>query len=129
MTMSICSRTESERSSEPSARISTSMPAKMLMSIHAVVYRANVLDVLDRPFIVEAVGEGQVLRVVGDGHVFVAAFAGGFGHFLDACCGRRFRRCACERRPAMSACVIRSGRVWFSAASISPRFSRNSGGM
>ena len=33
--------------------------------------------------VVEAVGEGQVLGVVGDGHVFVAVCLGGLGHFFD----------------------------------------------
>src|ERR1700689_5454826 len=33
--------------------------------------------------VVEAVGEGQVLGLVGYGHVFVAACLGGLGHFFD----------------------------------------------
>ena len=38
---------------------------------------------LDRTFVIQAIGEGQILRVVGDGHVFVAMSAGGLGHFYD----------------------------------------------
>ena len=49
-----------------------------------IAHGANALDVLDRTFVVEAIGECQVLRVVGDGHVFVAVFFCGCGHFLDA---------------------------------------------
>ena len=33
--------------------------------------------------VVETVSEGEVLGVVGDGHVLVAALAGGVGHLLD----------------------------------------------
>ena len=38
---------------------------------------------VERAFVVKPVGERQVLRVVGDGHVLVAAFAGRFGHLFD----------------------------------------------
>ena len=82
-TTSICSSTESERSSSPSARMSTSMPAMIVMPSIGVVGGANARDVLDRPLVVETVGEGQVLGVVGDGDVLVAALLGGFGHLLD----------------------------------------------
>ena len=48
-----------------------------------VAYGANALDVFDRALVVEAVGESQILRMVGDGHVFVAVLFGGCGHFFD----------------------------------------------
>ena len=44
---------------------------------------ANALDVFDGALVVEAVGEGQVLGVVGDGHVLIAARFRGLGHFFD----------------------------------------------
>ena len=49
--------------------------------------------------------------MVGDGHVFVAALFGGFGHFLDGVAAVGFDgvhvHVACR-----SACVISAGRVW-----------------
>ena len=63
-----------------------------------VVGGVNASDVLHRPLVVEAVGHGQVLGVVGDGDVLVAALLGGLGHFLDGVACRRFRRCACALR-------------------------------
>ena len=44
---------------------------------------ADALDVLSGALVIESIGEGEVLGVVGDGHVFVAAIAGGLGHFFD----------------------------------------------
>jgi len=45
---------------------------------------ANGLDVLERALVIEAVGESQVLGVVGDGHVFVAASARRRNHLFDS---------------------------------------------
>ena len=83
ITISICASTSSERSRSPSARMSTSIPAKILMPSIFFVGFANALDVLDGALVVEAVGEGQILGVIGDGHVFVAARLRGLGHLLD----------------------------------------------
>ena len=52
-------------------------------ALDLLVGLADALDVDDGALVVESVGEGQVLGVVGDGHVFVAARLGGLGHFLD----------------------------------------------
>ena len=38
---------------------------------------------LQRSLVIQSVGEGQILGVVGDGHVFVAALDGSLSHFLD----------------------------------------------
>jgi len=38
---------------------------------------------LKRAFVGQAVGEGEIFRVIGDGHVLIAAGAGGFGHLFD----------------------------------------------
>ena len=59
------------------------MPAKMVMPSMWLIGLANLLNVSDGARVVEAVGEGQVLGVVGDGDVFVAVRLGGFGHFFD----------------------------------------------
>ena len=40
-------------------------------------------DLLERALFVEAVGHGQILRVVGDGDVFVAALQRRLGHLAD----------------------------------------------
>ena len=58
-------------------------PGEDLDSVDVLVRIANPLDVLHGALVVEAVGEGQVLGVVGDGHVFVAVCLGGLGHFFD----------------------------------------------
>jgi hypothetical protein len=63
--------------------MSTSIPAKMVMPSMVLVGFANALNVCQGALVIEAVGEGQILGVVGDGHVFVAARLGGFSHFFD----------------------------------------------
>src|SRR3954447_1369870 len=44
---------------------------------------ANALYVSFGALVVESVGEGEILRVVGDGHVLVAALAGRGSHLFD----------------------------------------------
>ncbi len=84
MTMSICARTSSERSSAPSPRMSTSMPAKTrIFAGHVGIDFADVADVFEGALVVEAEGHREILRVVGDGDVLVAVGEAGFGHFAD----------------------------------------------
>src|ERR1700733_4330439 len=44
---------------------------------------ADALDVGDGTLVVEPVGEGQILGMIRDGHILVAARLGGLGHFLN----------------------------------------------
>src|SRR5256885_4880030 len=44
---------------------------------------ADLANVLDSPFVVQSVSKCEVLGVVGNGHVFVAAFTSGSGHLFD----------------------------------------------
>ena len=59
------------------------MPAKIVMPSICLPASRMRCDVRDGALVVESVGEGQILGVVGDGHVFVAARLGGFGHLFD----------------------------------------------
>ena len=59
------------------------MPAKIVMPSICLFGGVDACDVLDGALVVEAVGEGQILGVVGDGHVFIAARFCGLGHFFD----------------------------------------------
>ena len=90
---------------------------------------ANARDVLDGALVVEAVGEGQVLGVVGDGHVLVAARLGGLGHFFDRVLAVGFDGVHVD----VALQIVLRDQAWaerdLSARSISPRFSRISGGM
>ena len=43
----------------------------------------NALNVLFGAFVIESVGKGQILRVIGDGHVLVSAFTRSQRHFLN----------------------------------------------
>ena len=52
-------------------------------AVDVLVGGANSGDVFDRTFVVESVGEGQVLGVVSDGHVLIAARFGSLGHLFD----------------------------------------------
>ena len=52
-------------------------------AFHLLVHFADALDVLEGALFIEAVGHGQVLRVVGDGDVLVAVGERGFGHLAD----------------------------------------------
>ena len=53
---------------------------------------AKPLRVLDGPLLVEPIGERQVLGVLGDGDVLVAALAGGQRHFFDGATAIGFHR-------------------------------------
>ena len=87
------------------------------------------LDLLERALFVEAVGDGDGLAVVGEGDVFVAEIARGGGHFLD----RVFAVAGggVHLQVAANVAQVRRGAAGdaSSAASISPVFSRSSGGM
>ncbi len=52
-------------------------------AFHLLVHFANALDVFEGALLVEAVGHGQVLGVVGDGDVLVSAREAGLGHLAD----------------------------------------------
>ena len=52
-------------------------------ALHLAVHRADALDVFERPLLIQAVGHGQVFRVVGDGDVLVAASQRGLSHLAD----------------------------------------------
>ena len=51
--------------------------------IERVVHRADSLDVLNRALVIQAIGECQVLRMVGDSHVLVTMFGCSFGHLFN----------------------------------------------
>ena len=92
ITRSICASTSSERSSVPSARMSTSMPAKMRMpSIWPLAARIRA-DMFQRAPVVQAVGKGQILGMLGDGHVLISAFARGLGHLFQRAAAVGFHR-------------------------------------
>ena len=55
----------------------------MVMPFDLLIGGANARDMLHGAFVIEAVGEGQVLGVIGDGDVLVAALFRRFGHFVD----------------------------------------------
>ena len=97
-------------------------------ALEFVVDGANALDVFDRALVVETIGEGQVLRVVGDGHVFVAMLFGRLGHFFDGVAPVGFDGVHVNIALQVGLRDQRGQSVG-SAASISPRFSRSSGGM
>ena len=136
MTMSISASVASARSSEPSARISTSMPARMRMPpFISSVDLADALHVGQRARIVEAVGHGQVLRVVGDRDVAQPARQRRLGHLADGVAavgglGVHVQIAANvgERNQLRQAARVRLAKL-AAAASISPQFSRSSGGM
>ncbi len=54
-----------------------------LDAVDLLVGLANALDVLKRALVGESVGHGEILGVVGDGHVLVAVRLGRFGHLFD----------------------------------------------
>ncbi len=83
MTMSICSSTESERSSDAIAQNVDFNPRENADAFHLLFDRANPFDVRQRAFVGEAVGESEIFRVIGDGHVLVAAFPRRFGHLFN----------------------------------------------
>ena len=56
---------------------------KNLDAIDLLVGGADMLDMLHRPLVIQSVGEGQVLGVVGNGYVFVTMLDGSLSHFLD----------------------------------------------
>jgi hypothetical protein len=90
---------------------------------------ADALDVGQRARVVQAVGHGEVLGVVGDGDVASRPRAMAASAICGWCRGRRWRRCACAGRRGCRR-VMSCGSVWkLAAASISPQFSRSSGGM
>ena len=59
------------------------MPEKMRMPAAVAVDLAHLPGELDRALLVQAVGHGQRLRVVGDGDVLVAQRARRFGHLFE----------------------------------------------
>ena len=72
-TTSSWARQSSARSSDPSARMSHSMPASSVSPSKRPFSVAHAGGVFERPPLVEAVGHRQRLRVVGDRDVLVAA--------------------------------------------------------
>jgi hypothetical protein len=94
-------------------------------AFHLPVDFANALDVFEGALLVEAVGHGQVLGVVGDGDVLGSRRPGRPRPFRGWSCGRRWRWCACAGRRDVA--LDEPGQGVAAAASISPRFSRSSG--
>ncbi len=58
-------------------------PGKDGDAVDFLSHVANALDVFDGALIVKAVGEREILRMIGDGHVLIAARLGRFGHLFD----------------------------------------------
>src|SRR5215813_1593301 len=56
---------------------------KNLDAIELLRRLAYARDVFDGTFVIETVGEGEVLGVIGDGHVFIAARSRSLGHLLN----------------------------------------------
>src|SRR4051812_20397491 len=54
-----------------------------LDAIDLLVALANALDMRFGALVIESVCEGEILGMVGDGHVLVTALKGGGGHFFD----------------------------------------------
>ena len=52
-------------------------------SFDLLIGRANALYVLNRTFVIETIRKGQILGMVGDGHVFVALCLGSLGHLFN----------------------------------------------
>ena len=67
----------------PSLRMSHFDSGEQANARNARLRRADFFDVREGAAFVHAIGDGDGLRVVGDGDVFVAEFAAGFAHFLD----------------------------------------------
>ncbi len=67
-------------------------PGKHANALHLLSNRANLLDVCQRAFIGEAVGERQIFRVIGDGHVFIAALPRRFRHLFNRVAAVGFNR-------------------------------------
>ena len=87
------------------------------------------LDVTRAPVVVQAIGEGEILRMIRNRHVLIAARRERPRPFLQWCCAPSVSTVCMCTSPRMSESSSRRGSSWFEAASISPRFSRNSGGM
>ena len=106
------------------------MPVKTRMrpSICAVDL-ADAPDMFKRPLLVQAVGHGQKLGVVGDGDVAVAARQGSLGHFADGVVAVCCRGVHVQVTAQVTQLDQARQRVRGAALSISPRFSRNSGGI
>src|SRR5437762_8205707 len=51
--------------------------------LHVFVCLANALDVLFGALVIQAVGEGKVLGMIRDGHVFVSTLAGSKSHLFN----------------------------------------------
>ena len=62
----------SSRSSDPSSRMSTSIPVRMRNGARLLVERGHVVELLPQSLAVEAVGDGEPGRVIGEHHVVVA---------------------------------------------------------
>ena len=104
------------------------MPAKIVMPSICLVGGANARDVFDRALVVESVGESQILGVVGDGHVLIAARFGSLGHLFDGVLPVGLD--GVHVNVALQIGLRDQLREGCSCArSISPRFSRISGGM
>ena len=96
---------------------------------HALLRRANFFDLLERAFLVHAVGDGDGFRMVGQRDVFVAERARGLAHLFDGVLavrgGRVHLQIAAnvgERHELRAACPVRPLRF-------RPVISRSSGSM
>ncbi len=89
---------------------------------------ANSFDVLQRALVGQSVGEGEILGVIGDGHVLVAAIAGGFGHLFDRVAAVGLDGVHVHVAAQIGDTSSSAGNSCLAATSISPQFSRISGG-
>ena len=67
-------------------------PSENLNTVDFLVRLANALNMRYRPRVIQAVGEGQIFRVIRDRHVFVATFLRSLGHFFNRVSAVGFHR-------------------------------------
>ena len=82
-TTSSRSSSSSSWSSEPSSRMSTSMPVRIRNGASSSLSSGHHVELLAQPLRREAVGHGQPRRVVGQHDVLVAEVAGRTRHLVD----------------------------------------------
>ena len=109
-------------------RMSHSMPASSRMPSSRASSARTRARVLERRGFVEAVGHRERLAVVGDREVCEARRPRRARHRLQRRRGRRSRSCAVQVAAQVAALDQARQRARSAAASISPRFSRSSGG-